>query len=98
MAIEISNVSPILSETPQNKSSKKKEAGLNAGEGQAGGVEVNISGDASFLSSLKNSIDSAGAASQSKIGEIRQKVSSGSYADSSKIAEGILNNLNVAGE
>ena len=98
MAIQISNVSPVVSETPQSSSSKKKEVDSAAESGQAGGVEVNISGAASFLSSLKSAIDSAGTAGQSKIGEIKQKIASGSYADSSKIAEGIINNLNITGD
>lgn len=98
MAIQISGVSPVLSETPQNNNSKKKESVSKSGEEASGSIKVNISGDASFLSFIKQSVESAGTAGQSKLDGIKQQVAAGNYADSSKIAESIINSLNVTGE
>ena len=99
MAIEISGItSSVIGEIPQNNNGKKKEVnGPEAGQA-AGSDKVSISGDASFIGSLKSAIDNAQSAPPSKINDIKQKVASGNYADTSKIAEGLVNALNIVGE
>ncbi len=96
MAIQISNLTPVAGEIPQNDNGKKREIIPNTGQSSAD--EVTISGDASFISNLKGSIDSAQSAPQAKISAVKRQVAAGTYADSSKIAEGLINGLNIAGE
>lgn len=64
-----------------------------------GGVNisiVNISEGASFISGLKNAIDASAVTDPAKLDGIKQQVASGTYGNSSFIAEGLLKNLNMA--
>ena len=99
MAIEISGItSSVICEIPQNNNGRKKEVnGLESGQA-AGSDKVSISEGASFIGSLKSAIDNAQSAPPSKINDINQKIASGNYADVSKIAEGLINSLNITGE
>ncbi len=94
MTIQITNISSAINDVPENNSNKAIESGLKTRE--TAGDEVNISDGASFISDLKISIDKA--TSPSKLDNIKAQIASGSYADSSKIAEGLLKNLNITGE
>ena len=98
MAIEISGItSSVIGEIPQNNNGRKKEVnGPEAGQ-VAGSDKVSISEGASFIGSLKSAIDNAQSAPASKINDINQKIASGNYADASKIAEGLINSLNITG-
>ena len=96
MTIRISNVPPVINEIPESNGNKTREANLQTG--QTAGDEVNISGSASFAGNLKSSIDSASVAGPAKLNGIKQQVASGNYADSSKIAEGLLKNLAITNE
>ena len=98
MAIEISGItSSVIGEIPQNNNGRKKEVnGPEAGQA-AGSDKVSISEGASFIGSLKNAIENAQSAPTSKINDIKQKITSGNYADASKIAEGLINSLNITG-
>ena len=98
MAIEISGItSSVIGEIPQNNNGRKKEInGLESGQA-AGSDKVSISEGASFIGSLKSAIDNAQSAPASKINDIKQKIASGNYADASKIAEGLINTLNITG-
>ncbi len=101
MTIEISNITPVIYEIPQNNNDnnggKKEVNGLEAAQ-TAGSDKVSISSDASFIGNLKSSIDNAQSAAPSKVNDIKQKIASGNYADASKIAAGLINNLNITGE
>ncbi|MCL4322265.1 MAG: flagellar biosynthesis anti-sigma factor FlgM [Deltaproteobacteria bacterium] len=96
MTIQITNVPPVVSDTQGQDNKKKLEVNLKTG--QNAGDEVNISDSASFASNLKSSVDSASAAGPAKLGGIKQQVASGNYWNSSKIAEGLLNNLAITNE
>lgn len=98
MAIQITGVSPVVSETPQNNNAKKNDSVSKAGEGASGSFKVNISGDASFLSYIKQAVETGGTAGQARLGEIKRQVASGNYADSSKIAGSLISSLNITGE
>ena len=100
MAIEISGItSSVIGEIPQNNNNgKKKEVnGPEAGQASASD-KVSISEGASFIGSLKSAVNAAQSAPPSKVTDISQKIASGIYADSSKIAEGLINSLNIIGE
>jgi anti-sigma28 factor (negative regulator of flagellin synthesis) len=99
MAIEVSGItSSVIGEIPQNNNGGKKEInGLESGQA-AGYDKVSISEGASFIGNLKSAIDGAQSAPPSKINDIKQKIASGNYADVSKIAEGLINSLNITGE
>jgi anti-sigma28 factor (negative regulator of flagellin synthesis) len=97
MAIEISNITPVAGEIPQNNVGKKKEAGSSTA-GQNISDEVSISGDASFIGSLKSAINSTQSTPPEKLSSVKQQVASGNYADSSKIAEGLIKNANITNE
>lgn len=99
MAIEISQssgITPVVGEMPQNNGGKKRE--VSSTGGQTVSDEVSISGDASFIGNLKSSIDSAQSTPASKLSAVKQQVASGNYADSSKIAEGLIKNTNITNE
>lgn len=96
MTISIYNVPPVVGEIPKNVVGKKKEISLKMS--QTGSDKVNISGGAGFISNLKNSIDTAQSVSTEKLNAVRQSVVFGSYADNSKIAVGLLKNLNITNE
>ncbi|MHB1661566.1 MAG: flagellar biosynthesis anti-sigma factor FlgM [bacterium] len=96
MAIEISNITPVAGEIPQNKGGKKKEAGSSTA-GQNISDEVSISGDASFIGNLKSAIDSAQSMPPEKLNSVKQQVASGNYAVSANIAEGLIKNLGITG-
>ncbi|HEC24453.1 MAG TPA: hypothetical protein ENI54_00325 [bacterium] len=96
MTISIHNVPPIVGEIPKNVGGKKK--GISLKISQTGSDEVNISGGAGFISNLKNSIDTAQSVPAEKLNAVRQSVMLGSYADGSKIARGLLENLNITNE
>ena len=98
MAIEISNVTPVVGETIQNGNVQKKKDVSLTGNIQSSSDKVSISGDATFISNLRGQIGSYETSSPSKINDIIQKIASGTYADSSKIAEGLINSLNIFGE
>jgi flagellar biosynthesis anti-sigma factor FlgM len=95
MAIEISNVTPVVGETIQNGNVQKKKDVSSAGNIQSSSDKVSISGDATFISNLRGQIGSSKTSSPSKINDIIQKIASGTYADSSKIAEGLINSLSI---
>ena len=99
MTIEISGItSSVIGEIPQNNNGGKKEVnGPEAGHA-AGSDKVSISEGASFIGNLKSAIDNAQSAPLSTINDIKQKIASGNYADVSKIAEGLINGLNITGE
>ncbi|MFW0883573.1 hypothetical protein ACMCNP_00695 [Candidatus Acidulodesulfobacterium sp. H_13] len=96
MTISIYNIPPIIDEISKNVGNKKKEMSLKIS--QTGSDEVNISGGADFISNLKNSIDRAQSVPTEKLNAVRQSVMFGSYADGSKIAGGLLKNLNITNE
>ena len=96
MTIQITNVSPIINEIPENNGNKKGEITLKTG--QTTGDEVSISDGANFISNLKASIDTASKSNSAKLDVIKQQAASGKYADSSKIAEGLLKNLGITDE
>ncbi len=98
MTIEISGISSsVIGEIPQNNNGKKKEiSGVESPKATVGSDKVSISGDASFIGNLKSAVYNAQSSPASKVYDIKQKVSSGSYADVSKIAEGLINALNIA--
>lgn len=96
MTIQITNVPPVINEIPESNSNKKGEVNLKTG--QKTGDEVNISDGANFISNLKSSIDLAQATNPAKLNTIKQQVTSRNYADSSKIAEGLLKNLGITNE
>ena len=98
MAIEISNVTPAAGEIIQNGNVQKKKDVSSSDRVQSSSDKVSISGDATFISNLRGQIDSSETSSPSKINDIIQKIASGKYADSSKIAEGLINSLNIFGE
>ena len=98
MAIEISNVTPVAGEIIQNGNVQKKKDVSSSGNIQSSSDKVSISGDATFISNLRGQIGSSETSSPSKINDIIQKIASGTYADSSKIAEGLINSLNIFGE
>ena len=98
MAIEISNVTPVVGEIIQNGNVQKKKDTLSSENVQSSSDKVSISGDAAFISNLRGQIGSSEASSPSKINDIIQKIASGTYADSSKIAEGLINSLKIFGE
>ena len=98
MAIEISGItSSVIGEIPQNNNGRKKEVTAPEAGQPAGSDKVSISGDASFIGNLKSAVYNAQSSPASKVNDIKQKVASGSYADVSKIAEGLINALNIAG-
>lgn len=94
MTIQITNVPPVVNDVLKNNGSKVRESDLKIRE--TAGDEVNISDGANFISNLKISIDKA--ATSSKLNNIKSQIASGDYAVSSKIAEGLLKNLNITGE
>ena len=96
MTIQITNVSPVINEIPENNGNKKGEVNLKTG--QTAGDEVNISEGANFIGNLKSSIDTASKSNSAKLDAIKQQAASGKYAESSKIAEGLLKNLGVTNE
>jgi anti-sigma28 factor (negative regulator of flagellin synthesis) len=98
MAIEISNVTPVAGEIIQNGNVQKKKDVSSSRNIQSSSDKVSISGDATFISNLRGQIGSSETSSPSKINDIIQKIASGTYADSSKIAEGLINSLNIFGE
>ncbi len=98
MAIEISNVTPVVGEIIQNGNVQKKKDVSSSDRVQSSSDKVSISGDATFISNLRGQLDSSETSSPSKINDIIQKIASGTYADSSKIAEGLINSLNIFGE
>ena len=99
MAIEISNVTPVAGEIIQNGNVQKKKGVSSSGGAQSSSSDkVSISGDATFISNLRGQIGSSETSSPSKINDIIQKIASGTYADSSKIAEGLINSLNIFAE
>jgi flagellar biosynthesis anti-sigma factor FlgM len=98
MAIEISNVTPIAGEIIQNGNVQKKKDASSSGNIQSSSDKVSISGDATFISNLRGQVGSSETSSPSKINDIIQKIASGTYADSSKIAEGLINSLSIFGE
>ncbi len=98
MAIEISNVTPVVGEIIQNGNVQKKKDVSSSDRVQSSSDKVSISGDATFISNLRGQIDSSETSSPSKINDIIQKIASGTYADSSKIAEGLINSLKIFGE
>jgi len=99
MAIEISGVtSSVLSEIPQNNNGRKTEVNGAESAQTSGFDKVSISENANFIGSLKTAINGAQSAPPSKISDIKQKIASGNYTDSSKIAEGLINSLNITGE
>ncbi|MGC8554879.1 MAG: flagellar biosynthesis anti-sigma factor FlgM [Candidatus Acidulodesulfobacterium sp.] len=95
MAIEISNVTPAVGEIIQNGNVQKKKDAASSGNIQSSSDKVSISGDAAFISNLRGQIGSSETSSPSKISDIIQKIASGTYADSSKIAEGLINSLSI---
>lgn len=94
MAIEINSI------LPNNNSSnvyKTKEKVLK-NIGNSGSVpadSINISDSGMFIENIKNQINNAGAANVSKINDIQNNINAGTYADSSKIADGIINLINI---
>ena len=98
MAIEISNVTPIAGEIIQNGNVQKKKDASSSGNIQSSSDKVSISGDATFISNLRGQVGSSETSSPCKINDIIQKIASGTYADSSKIAEGLINSLSIFGE
>ena len=98
MAIEISNVTPAVGEIIQNGNVQKKKDASSSGNIQSSSDKVSISGDATFISNLRGQAGSSETSSPSKINDIIQKIASGTYADSSKIAEGLINSLSIFGE
>lgn len=97
MAIEISNITPAVGEITQNTAGKKRET-VSSTAGQNVSDEVSISGDASFIGNLKNAVGSAQSTPPEKLASIKQQVASGNYADSSKIAEALIKNINITNE
>ena len=95
MAIEISNVTPAVGEIIQNGNVQKKKDVASSGNVQSSSDKVSISGDATFISNLRGQVVSSETSSPSKINDIIQKIASGTYADSSKIAEGLINSLSI---
>ena len=99
MAIEISGItSSVIGEIPQNNNNgKKKEVSGPEAVQAASSDKVSISEGASFIGILKSAVNGAQSAPPSKISDIRQKIASGNYSDSSKIAEGLINSLDITG-
>lgn len=97
MAIEISNITPVVGDIAQNGSVRKKDGAVPEIV-YPSSDKVSISGNATFISNLRGQIDASGTASQSKINDVIQKIASGTYAESSKIADGLINSLNIFGE
>jgi anti-sigma28 factor (negative regulator of flagellin synthesis) len=99
MAIEIPGVTAsVVSEIPQNNNAGKKAAASSNTVLSEGSDKVSLSSDASFIGSLKSAVENAQSAPKSKIDGIKQKVSSGNYAESSKIAEGVVKSLQITNE
>ncbi|RZD16186.1 MAG: hypothetical protein EVJ46_08340 [Candidatus Acididesulfobacter guangdongensis] len=94
MAIEINNILPVGNAADVYKAKDKKVQNID-GAAPSSSDTVNISGSGLFIENLKNQINNADSLSISKISDIRNSINGGAYADSSKIAGGILNFINT---
>jgi len=94
MAIEINNILQVGNAAEVYKTKDKKVQNIE-GVAPSSSDTVNISGSGLFIENLKNQINNADSISVSKANEIRNGINGGTYADSSKIAGGILNFINT---
>ena len=94
MAIEINNILRVGNAAEVYKA-KDKTIQNTDGAAVPSSDTVNISGSGLFIENLKNQINNADSLSISKISNIRSSIAGGAYADSSKIAGGILNFINT---
>jgi flagellar biosynthesis anti-sigma factor FlgM len=94
MAIEINNILQVGNAAEVYKAKDKTVQNID-GAAAPSSDTVNISGSGLFIENLKNQINNADSLNISKISDIRSSIAGGAYADSSKIAGGILNFINT---
>ncbi|MHB1664703.1 MAG: flagellar biosynthesis anti-sigma factor FlgM [bacterium] len=94
MAIEINSILPNNNSSDVYKTKEKTSKNIsNSGSVQAD--SINISDSGMFIENMKNQINNTGALNASKINDIQSNINAGTYADSAKIAGGIINFINI---
>ncbi|MCL5673537.1 MAG: flagellar biosynthesis anti-sigma factor FlgM [Deltaproteobacteria bacterium] len=96
MAIEINSILPNNNSSDVYKTKEKALKNIdNSGSVPADSINISISDSGMFIENIKNQINNAGTANVSKINDIQNNINAGTYADSSKIAAGIINLINI---
>ncbi len=94
MAIEINSILPSNNSSDVYKTKEKVSKNIS-NSGSVPADSINISDSGMFIENIKNQINNAGAVNVFKINGIQSNINAGTYADSSKIAAGIINLINI---